>query len=347
MPNLNDQRLILDIALTSRCPLDCRYCTVEKKSQAELTAGQWKAIIASFARLRAIELISLEGGEPFVRPDLSEILDASLGQAGAVKIVTSGIFSFHSLPRDLLCHPRFFLELSLDGSREIHNFLRDESWEKAWGFMKAALERRIRIRLRSVISQHNISIFEAWLTNLDRVLEPFGQKVEFSFDSVIAPEALGNGGGEIERFGLRNYSTENLLPPPMEMWRIFRSLKKQPFRTLHLSQNEPLRGCGAGRWGVISFDPAGIFSFCCETPWGLGSIRKIAAEECLHLLDARMSARPCKDCRLLHEGVCNGCSTGQKCGLVGYWKAENCQALHRGMMEEHRPKVQNQFLWKH
>ena len=149
MTSLPRNELALDIALTSTCPLRCRYCSVERKSQPELTASQWEAVVASFARVRRIDLISLEGGEPFGRPDLPAILGACLDAAQAVKIVTSGVIPFQSLPDGLLLHPRFILELSLDGPREVHDFLRDGSWERAWNFLQTGLERGIRMRLRS------------------------------------------------------------------------------------------------------------------------------------------------------------------------------------------------------
>ena len=339
MTHLQNNGLALDIALTSRCPLQCRYCSVERKSQPELSASQWEAVVASFARLRRIELISLEGGEPLVRPDLPAILGACLDAAQAVKIVTSGVVPFHGLPDGLLRHPRFFLELSLDGPREVHDFLRDGSWERTWNFLQTGLKRGIQMRLRSVISRHNIFIFEDWLTDLDRALEPYGQKVGFSFDTILAPEALAGEGGELPRLGLRAYPTRGLLPSVSEMWRLYRNLKSRNFGYLVLLQTEPLRGCGAARGGFISFDPAGIFSFCCEAPWGEGSIFDISAEDCLSLRDTQILNRPCKDCPYLSAALCNGCRTGQKCGMVAYWRAENCQALFDSVVQGCQPGI--------
>lgn len=63
--------IALDLALTSRRPLRCRYCSVEKAPYPELPAREGRGIVESLARLRKIELISLEGGEPFLRSDLS------------------------------------------------------------------------------------------------------------------------------------------------------------------------------------------------------------------------------------------------------------------------------------
>jgi MoaA/NifB/PqqE/SkfB family radical SAM enzyme len=331
--------LFLDIALTSRCPLQCRYCPVEKKPQPELTAAQWKTVVASFARLRKIELISLEGGEPFIRPDLSAILAACLDSALAVKIVTSGVIPFHCLPDDLLQDPRFFFELSLDGPREVHNFLRDESWERAWNFLQAGLERGIQMRLRSVISRHNLPLLEDWLTGLDKALTPYRKKIGFSFDTILAPETLTKAGGEIQRVGLRFYPTKGLLPSPAEMGELFWKLKNRDFYTLDLLQTEPIRGCGAAKWGVISLDPAGFFSFCCEAPRAVGSIRKFSTEQCLDLLDTQMGDRPCKDCPCLQANVCNGCWTGLKCGMVKYWQAGGCRELHDLMFREDPPPL--------
>ncbi|HYB21291.1 MAG TPA: radical SAM protein [Thermodesulfobacteriota bacterium] len=335
---LTNRALALDITLTSRCPLQCRYCSVERKPQQELSARQWESVIASFARLRRIELISLEGGEPFVRPDLPAILAASLDGSQAVKIVTSGVIPLSYLPERLLRNPRLFIELSMDGPREFHDFLRDGSWEKAWPFLQAGLERGVRMRLRSVISRHNLFIFEGWPTALDRALEPYGQRVEFSFDTILAPEAMVSEGGEISRLGLRAYPTQGLLPSPAEIWRLYRNLKCRNFRNLVLLQTEPLRGCGAAAGGFISFDPAGIFSFCCEAPRGVGSIFHVSAEECLSRRDISSLTRPCENCPHLSAALCNGCWTGQKCGMVKYWGAEDCQALVSSMDPGRQPR---------
>lgn len=322
----------LDIALTSRCPLRCRYCSVEKEAGLELSAGQWIEVVGSFAALRPVALISLEGGEPFLRKDLPEILEACLEVARSVKVVTNGVLPLDRIPTRLLRHPRFVLELSLDGPAEIHNFLRDESWNRSWNFLKAGVQRKIPLRLRSVISRYNISIFPDWLMHLDAMLEPFGQRVGFCYDTILAPEALIGEGGEVPRAGLRFYPTQGLLPSPTEMWNLYADLKRRRFSRVSLLQTEPIRGCGAADRSVISFDPSGTFSFCCESPGGRGSILKQTAKECLFLLEGAMTERPCQECPFLGMELCRGCLTGQKCGMVKYWGAKDCRALYRSMI---------------
>jgi hypothetical protein len=344
MISLPHEGLSLDIALTSSCPLRCRYCSVEKEPVRELDANQWASLMESFARLRRIDLVSLEGGEPFLRPDLPRILGACLESAQKVKIVTSGVIPFHPLPEGLLRDPRFSLELSLDGPREIHDFLRDGSWERAWNFLRAGLERGIRMRLRSVISRHNLFIFKGWLEALDRALDPFGQEVGYSFDTILAPEFLVGEGGKLPRLGIRSYPTRGLLPSPRELGHLFRSLKNRTFGNLVLRQTEPLRGCGAARGGFLSFDPAGIFSLCCEAPWGVGSMSLVSAQECLSFLDSQILSRPCRRCPFFRSKMCNGCWTGQKCGMVKYWEAEHCQALLGSMIHDFQPAKEEKSL---
>lgn len=334
MNNLQKHGISLDFALTSRCPLECRYCTVKKTHVAELSSVRWGDVAASFARLRQIDLVSLEGGEPFLRQDLPDILDACLESARAVKIVTGGTLPLKCLPDRLLHHPGFYLELSLDGPREVHDFLRDGSWERAWTFLAAALERGIRIRLRSVISRHNLFIYESWLAWLDGALDPFGRKLGFTFDTIIAPEDLADEGGEFPRAGLRAYETPGLLPSPSEIWTLFRSAKNRPFRNLVFLQNEPVRGCGAASGGFLSFDPSGVFSLCCEAPRGLGSILRMSAEECLLVLDSHALRLPCQHCLYRRVQICNGCWTGRKCGMVGHFGYKDCRALHASMIPD-------------
>ncbi len=323
----------LDLALTSRCPLRCRYCSIQKIPYPELRASEWIRIVESFARLHPVKLISLEGGEPFLRPDLSAILEACLNVAEKVKIVTSGVVPLESLPLNLFHHPRFFLELSLDGPREVHNILRDGSWHRAWSFLKSGLERRIQIGLRSVISTHNLPFMESWLAHLDRQMKAFGQDVAFRYDTILSPQAMAGVGGCLARAGLRAYPVQGLLPSPREMWELFRNLKTRSFARIRIPQSEPLRGCGFARCAGVSFDPAGVFSFCCEAPRGLGWARRTCAEHCLSLLDAAVRNRPCRGCPHFQKGLCHGCWTGQKCGMVGYWGAGSCQALYDRMIQ--------------
>ncbi len=198
-------RLGLDLALTARCPLRCRFCSVSKAPVPELSALEWRRVLSDFARLRAIGLVSLEGGEPLTRRDLPEILAASLELAAEVKLVTSGALPLTALPVELVRHPAFTLEVSVDGPPAVHDFLRDGSWRAAWRFIRRALDQGVRLRLRSVLSCVNRDCLEAWLADVDRELAGNGAPIGYRFDVLILPETLQRFGGPLERHGLRAF----------------------------------------------------------------------------------------------------------------------------------------------
>jgi MoaA/NifB/PqqE/SkfB family radical SAM enzyme len=316
----------LDLALTSRCPLSCRYCTVEKAPTRELTSRKWNEVIRSIAGLKSIELISLEGGEPFLREDLPEILASALRHARRVKIVTGGSVPSR-LPDSLVFDPRFHFEVSLDGPAPIHNFLRDQSYPQAFHFLRACLRAGIRVRFRTVISRHNLPHYETWLEELDRFIERGKEKIGFFFDTIITPRALSGRGGSIRRASLRDFPADVLVPSPLEIQGLFRRIRSRKFQNLRFLQNEPFRGCRAGESPSISFDPAGIYSFCCESPNGIGSIRDHPPEVCLSLLDEAFQNLPCRTCSCYGDEICLGCWTGQKCGMVGHWGVAHCREL--------------------
>jgi pyruvate-formate lyase-activating enzyme len=317
----------LDIALTARCPLRCRFCTVEKRLGAELTAAQWHEVMAAVAAHRPLRLISLEGGEPLLRPDLAEIAWAGLACADAVKIVTGGSIPFEVLPPELTRSPRLTLEVSVDGPRAIHDALRDGSWEAAWAFIAAARAHGATLRLRTVLSVFNQGLLEEWLGAVDRRLEEHGSPVGFRFDTLIAPHALQAMGGPLQRHPLRVYDSRGLLPSPAEVVGLYRRLGRRRFRRLRLEQTEPFRGCGAGRTPLISFDPAGRFSFCCEAPLSFGWALELGARQIIALLDSQMAALPCRGCGHFKRNRCDGCWTGQKCGMTTAWGLPDCRAL--------------------
>jgi len=316
----------LDLALTSRCPLSCRYCTVEKKRARELGAEEWAEIIGSFARLRTIEAISLEGGEPFSRGDLTQILASALQHARRVKIVTGGgVLS--CLPASLVSDPRFSFEVSLDGPPTIHNFLRDQSYDRAIRFLGECLRAGIRVRFRTVISRHNMTFYEPWLEELDRTCEGGKEKIGFFFDTIIPPRSLSGPSGSMGRAPLRDFPVHFLVPSPLEVRGLFARVKGRMFRNLFFQQDEPIRGCRPVESPFLSFDPAGVYSLCCESPGGLGSIAAQSPEVCLSRLDQAFQDLPCHACPCYGAEICLGCWSGQKCGMVGHWAFTHCREL--------------------
>lgn len=119
--------------VTHRCNLQCRMCGLWKIGDrgAELTLPQIRQVARNLRRL-GTTAISLGGGEPFLRPDLPEILQAFAGQGLEVRVLTNGLIANPDLVRRVqatgLRHVSISLD-SLDASRQADICGREGVWE--------------------------------------------------------------------------------------------------------------------------------------------------------------------------------------------------------------------------
>jgi MoaA/NifB/PqqE/SkfB family radical SAM enzyme len=66
------------VQVTNRCNMQCTFCDFWPNgvpASEELSAAEWGRVAAELARLGRC-VVSIEGGEPFVRPDLADIVGA-------------------------------------------------------------------------------------------------------------------------------------------------------------------------------------------------------------------------------------------------------------------------------
>lgn len=78
------------MVLTERCNLACPHCYVPKPEHVdEMNLGQWETVLDQLAALGVLRLI-ITGGEPSLRPDLFEIVEAAVSRRFAVALKTNG-----------------------------------------------------------------------------------------------------------------------------------------------------------------------------------------------------------------------------------------------------------------
>ena len=86
--------------LTHRCPLQCPYCsnpTDLDRVATELSTAEWQEVMRQAGELGILQ-VHLSGGEPTVRKDLEEILDAAVKAGLYTNLITAGV----TLSRDRL-----------------------------------------------------------------------------------------------------------------------------------------------------------------------------------------------------------------------------------------------------
>lgn len=139
------------------CNLRCDYCCVRSSPKAPRRALGFERVrrIASEAVELGVGEIFVTGGEPFLLPDIGEIL-AACAAATPTTVLTNGILlagrrieTLRTLPRE-----RLTLQISLDSpTPERHDRHRGKgTWARAWNGIERARAEGFRVRLAATVS---------------------------------------------------------------------------------------------------------------------------------------------------------------------------------------------------
>ncbi len=82
----------VDVAITGRCNLRCSYCShFDSSGEAgdDLSTGQWLDLFAELGRCAVMRVI-LQGGEPFFRADLAELIRGIVANRMRFRILSNG-----------------------------------------------------------------------------------------------------------------------------------------------------------------------------------------------------------------------------------------------------------------
>ncbi|MBT4482100.1 MAG: radical SAM protein [Candidatus Latescibacteria bacterium] len=130
---------------TLRCNARCRACDIWKMGHDgdEMTLSEIRAVFDQMSDLRVVKIT---GGEPFLRKDLSDIIDYLLNERGLmVQITTNGLLTDRILDTvGRTANPRLHLNVSLDGVGEFVNTMRGipDYFDTVLGTLKKLVEIR-------------------------------------------------------------------------------------------------------------------------------------------------------------------------------------------------------------
>mgnify|MGYP001614114480 CR=1 FL=1 len=82
----------LEISITARCNLRCRYCYFFNNpgiDYKDLPASEWLKFFDELGSL-GVMTVTMAGGEPFIREDLAEILDGIVKNRMRFSILSNG-----------------------------------------------------------------------------------------------------------------------------------------------------------------------------------------------------------------------------------------------------------------
>lgn len=114
----------IEFEITNKCNMNCVHCAVGAKNTSkenELTTEQIKDIFEQMKEMK-IFAVTLTGGEPFIRPDIFELLHYADNLGIRVHILTNGLLinenNIELIPQNVK------IQLSIDGLGEVYDGIR-------------------------------------------------------------------------------------------------------------------------------------------------------------------------------------------------------------------------------
>ena len=173
------------LSLTYKCNSKCKTCKIwklKKLFEKELKTEEWIKIIKSFGK--SPFWITLSGGEPFLRKDLEEIVNAinQYNQPRIITIPTNGIINSSKRIEVMLksldeC--TLIINFSLDGIGKLHDFLRgvNGNWKKLLRMYKDVKKLKKKyenliVGVHTVLSKWNIDHIPKLYTYVKNKLKP-------------------------------------------------------------------------------------------------------------------------------------------------------------------------------
>jgi SynChlorMet cassette radical SAM/SPASM protein ScmE len=162
----NPQPLItpkeMQIAITGRCNLRCKYCFYADEMVAlhDLPTAAWLHFFEELGSLGLMR-VTLTGGEVFTRPDLFELIDGVIANRIRYSILSNGTLITEEVLKQFEVGKRRLrldnIQISIDGSTsEIHNLSRPKSFDRAIRGLKLLREAGFPTVVRVTINRHNV-----------------------------------------------------------------------------------------------------------------------------------------------------------------------------------------------
>ncbi len=155
----------LDIEITARCNLRCRYCYFFNNPAVEyrdLPTDEWLEFFAELGSL-AVMNVTLAGGEPFIRDDLPVLLEGIVRNRMRFSLLSNGTLIDDGIAAFIAGTRRCeSVQVSVDGSRaKTHDSCRGKgSFERAIRGIRTLQRHRVNVAVRVTIHRNNVNDLE-------------------------------------------------------------------------------------------------------------------------------------------------------------------------------------------
>jgi SynChlorMet cassette radical SAM/SPASM protein ScmE len=155
----------VDISITNRCNLRCKYCYHFESADDvddDLPTDAWLSFFEELSRLAVLD-VCLAGGEPFMREDLKELIEGVVKNRMRFKILTNGTLITDEMAAFIASTRRCdTVQVSIDGSTPItHDACRGTgNFAKAMEGLACLKRHNIAASVRVTIHRKNVHDLE-------------------------------------------------------------------------------------------------------------------------------------------------------------------------------------------
>lgn len=155
----------VDIDITGRCNLSCKYCyhfSGPGDVETDLPTEQWLRFFDQLGA-SAVMRVCLAGGEPFAREDLAGLIEGIVSNGMRFTIVSNGTLIDDASAAFLRATGRCDgVQVSIDGSTaHVHDSCRGQgSFDSAVAGIRCLQRNRVPVQVRVTIHKHNVQDLE-------------------------------------------------------------------------------------------------------------------------------------------------------------------------------------------
>jgi len=166
--------------ITDRCNLRCRHCFIGESGSTDLPLARIRAIVDEFEGMQGLRLL-VSGGEPLLHREFRELNDYLAQKDLRTVLLSNGTL----IDPETAASLRFKeVQVSLDGMREAHDFIRGEgNFERSVGAIRNLRQAGMDVSVATMVHSHNLGDFD----ELGRLVRDLGAG-EWAVD---APSAAG------------------------------------------------------------------------------------------------------------------------------------------------------------
>jgi AdoMet-dependent heme synthase len=305
------------LELTHRCNLKCRHCYQYPARTGEMSTSEWLGIIDQLEESGCL-FLALTGGEPTLRKDIFDIIEAAYARNFALTLQTNGTLLSKEDIRRLGELKTLRVDISVYGSKpDTHDFMTREpgSFTTIRRNLELLKENEVPIILKVVVCDFNLPEVEE-ISNLAEELETTAIFTALIFprnDGDRAPTAMRLNEEQLESF--MRFEMDYLPRYLSEISGFKVRDVAEYIQKCAIGPQDPEGGkkryCGAGRT-VFALNPYGDLYPCVAFPLSVANVREVP------LLDAWRDAPILEELRAAEMELpeeCEACPLLDKCGI--------------------------------